>query len=590
MKIKNKALAIISTLMLCMVLVSGVFPVKVSAEDYSDLDIYYLTGGTGDWEGIKKEVVEINDIDFNKKSYYPEYSAYIVSAPPGTKEESWTILTYDLSSEISRFKIGFGIIPYNTLNTINPYYIYFCGVSNDPPYGDIPILVIQIFASNSPIRYDLIDNEYCLSSDSDIVYATTSFPISGLTDTYKEGRLNSFRHQVSSLSISTDTRYDFSKLNYPSDVEDVKNGKYFNFNGFNSALSITWDEIYSNCDIEINGFNFHNEPIKNLKNQIDVKLTPEFKIGMDRSIPNSAFNTSEDYWKLEVTNNNSCNIQFKCYVIPATGDVPYVDEWSKSDGLKSVAEGIPININTDDFIPVVPDKTVWMLEKNQWIYSKETQTQEEFQSANVYSVNKPTSCFFIKSGGTFTQLVKWNQLNLNKNQPYQFLVTACECPYDKASDIHINLASEDYDQSQKHIPTQSYYIISDFKFSVKNPLPFDSSEDYGDVIANTGRQQVDDDYWKVNAIDKNGEIEVRNDDYVNGWRLHPDGSGSPDDFDFGLDISDVGVDDVKELITYSKEYFGLIKSAMLCFPSFIWALIYFGLTALIVIAIVKALL
>ena len=56
--------------------------------------------------------------------------------------------------------------------------------------------------------------------------------------------------------------------------------------------------------------------------------------------------------------------------------------------------------------------------------------------------------------------------------------------------------------------------------------------------------------------------------------------------DVDIDFNNIGVDDVKGYIDYSQNFFKLIKMSFQTFPA-IWTLVVFGLTAIIVIAIIR---
>ncbi|MBQ7047049.1 MAG: hypothetical protein IJN85_04855, partial [Oscillospiraceae bacterium] len=56
---------------------------------------------------------------------------------------------------------------------------------------------------------------------------------------------------------------------------------------------------------------------------------------------------------------------------------------------------------------------------------------------------------------------------------------------------------------------------------------------------------------------------------------------------FDYDINNASVDDVMGYLDYSKNFFSLIGATLNTFPTFIWGLIAFGLSAFVVIAIVK---
>lgn len=79
---------------------------------------------------------------------------------------------------------------------------------------------------------------------------------------------------------------------------------------------------------------------------------------------------------------------------------------------------------------------------------------------------------------------------------------------------------------------------------------------------------------------RNGEIKA-----VNNYSEY---NGNLPDVDVNID--NLSVDNIKSYVSYSQDFFKVIKSVLCVFPSWVWVLICFGLTGLIVIAIVKALL
>lgn len=595
---------------------------NVSADDSSSYDYSYLYGTS--FTSFKSsyaisELKKVSDGPFlngsyetgkpnlRKSDYWKEdtnglKTNYIGWVEPNT--EDYYVMDNTINNvlllALAKSRYGYGV------DRTQPIYYYcYCYVYKG---SDIQIHKnYEFYFSNSPLTFRSCTNSYCdyvkLNSIDSCHVSVFTFldELDGVSypNAYAGSGLAINSTAVCGTQITSGNEICFKSGDYGQvmiEEQYVNSSREFQFKCNLNCYSFI--SSFSNYDIDSSCFSSGTvdnvsdiASDKSFKDFIDVKLTPEFTIGMDRSIPDSTFGISEDYWSLEVTNNNDFNIQFKCYVIPATGAVNYVSEWSHDESLKSYSSGIPVLVNTDDFIPVVPDETVWMLEKDQWIYSKETENQEDYFKDTPYLVNKPTSNFFVQAGGTFKQVIKWNQLNLNKNQPYQILVTACECPYDRASDIHISLASDDYSQSFKHIIEESYFIVFDDTFSVTNPLYYDSTDTFGGVIANTGSSQVNTDYWKINAIEKDGEIEIRNADYSNGWRLNPDGGVVSGTLKEGLfnKLDDISLSDVTKLVHDTGSYLTLVATVFKFFPSWIWILLFAGISGLLVIGVFKML-
>lgn len=603
-KLINKITCFLAVFILCVPLFC--FSVGASAYTVNPVEKYYskhlYTGGTRSMVTDYMSDLKLSDGDISKFPYTP------ICISSGD-EPTNCVYDYSNSSDVFRsfmFSLynskAYSLDEYNELKLFHGqglYYVMWYGDytakedSNSYTTGSIKqgdvFKTAYIMISLSPLSINS-DGYFC--SENDIYLANFSaLPYyQSLSITYSN---------LSKITDGSNSRYKFmynSGHNTALNPDILKDG--YGINSIYNKYTTKFTYIYSNISDLKFPDNYQYDFLGGtgtLSDYINVKLTPEFKVGMDRTVPENIFGgMTSDYFALEVTNNNNFNIQFQFYILPATGNVEYAqpsgdEEYKKF--LKEQSNSLPISINSDGLIPKISESIIWKLEKEQWVYSKETSNQADYFSDKAYLVNKPTSDMFVKAGCTFKQVVKWNQLNINKNQPYQLFVIACECPYDRASDIHTSLASNEYSQSFKHVPNESYFFIYDTTFSVINPLYFDADEKHGGVIANTGQSQVDKDYWKMGAIEKNGEIEVRNEDYANGWRLDIDGGSDHGPVQDGLfnNLDDISLKDVSKLVTDTTAYFTVMSKVFTMFPSWVWILLFAGISGLVVIGIFKAL-
>lgn len=623
MKIKNKIIAVISAIVIFLPVLS-MFPVTASAVDSSLLTAkeYFLTAGTGDWEGIERNDLESNTSFDKNLVTYPKFSCHLGY---DSDKKVFPTLTYDLSSSISRFKLGFSLL-YNNEDMNYPYYIYFCGVDNDPyvPDGWVkrPLLVIQVFASMSPIRYDLKGDKYCLASDSDIAYASTSFPTSGYTDNDRKGKtLHTFPYiKLSSRSILTDTNYDFSAFNYSADVTDVKNGKYFYPSYGHSPISITLQEIYSNCDIEINGFNFHNELIKDLKDQIDVKLTPDFGPEM-----------TNDSFTFSITNNSDTPVQYVMYIIDVDSGGFYEYEYVGEDEL-NLHHLPPEYKYTDDVydyrisdcmanFEFELDQCKWLYLSDEYYYLFESEVDEiaGFNQDYNLSLSKQYGSsywHYLGIGKTYTDKIYMQNIPLAQNKNYYFRIRAIpldpsfECSsilfdpdwmtgdsktlyyewHRNSTDIvskalqldnHWWTISCDFHLSDAlrnvYLDSKNVDFLYNQKFSFiklpayTNKIPEDSNSNSSSGFTND-KNNVYDPLYK-NNIETGEEIFLK-------------GANASNLESFDISIDSISVENVKEYISFPKQFINLIKDFFTSFPQ-LWALIIFGLSAIIVIAIVR---
>lgn len=477
----------------------------------------------------------------------------------------------------------------------NLLYVYYYSLSPDD------------FTDNYEYRfYFSFSHLHFNTTDPDCIYLESETPIGSASLSFEKasnGKITSKSFGLSDYSgWKTDTKsylyYKSTDTSYglPYSIHKGEN----NYNELNCHF-ITEPFIHSNeftflkdaDNKKIIGIDSENGELSEkeyyLSDLVDLELKPEFKMNMDRSVKTSdSFDTTiSDYWQFNVINNSDVNIQFQLFVVPANSDL--VTSFNPDELYVPITDSRPLN--TTGFIPKT-DSSIWIFEKEEWIYSKDVSSQDTWQSTDGFKVHKPTVYHFVEAGGSYKQTLKWNQLSLNKNQPYELVLSVAECRYDKATDIHISV-SDEYFENEYVIPKEAYYLCKDIKFSVINPLPYDSTEKYANVIPNTGKECYEkNDYWKINAIEKDGEVEVVNKNFSNTWQnnMHGGNDGLSDSPDVDVDLDNLSIENVKSYVKSCSSFFKVLKTALTSFPAFIWVLICFGITALIVIGIVKAIL
>lgn len=500
----------------------------------------------------------------------------------------WDVVDFDTTTDYYYFTTYFS---YSTAED------YSKSSGSNYVYTDETYHMCLTFLSKTP--FEVIENDDgTFQIDGDISDAVLSgyYTQSG---TYKDSDFTtSFSYLAGSSSIDTIYFNEYLQLDFEK--------------SFPSLFSLYPDygtyECYTNCDMDLSMLSYSENPIisgfsslnatYNVGAHVDVNFTPEFTLDMDRSVPGSVFGgINEDYFSIEITNNNPFAIQFQCYVIPSSELFSYIDSWSKNADLKSAAMseydlGYPGLINISDDIPRVPDECVWMLEKNQWVYSRNVENQSDYGSGFAFEVNKPSTCFYLPAGQTFSQVIKWNQLNLVANSKYRMIVSAAKNTFDKATDIHLSIASDSYFACDNSIFLESYFFCCDTEFSVNNPLTYNSSEDFGGVIANTGRLETDRDYWKQNAIILDDEVVIRDadsNDYYNGWRTDIDDgwtdTGSFKFFDF--DLNNISIDDFSTLLNNVSSFISVLGSVFSFFPKWVWVLIFVGILGMVALGFFK---
>lgn len=442
------------------------------------------------------------------------------------------------------------------------YYVLYHGTSVQGSYGSGYGSVF--IASSSP--FHLVDGKY-VSDSGDNIYILF------------------LNYQSCSNDVYNFDSYNLSKYTFKYDSEHNTALKpYFSFQNHGTAYTTfvyTFSSVYSNIvDLSFpDGYEISKVPgTESLSEQIEVKLTPEFCLDMDRIDP---LTNQSDYFKLEITNNSDSAIQW-CSGI-------YDPELVTAD-------------------------TMDILSLSSWAYVCRTTyydfTAKEdkgiFRTTYTYSGTLKTGSFdyhYLEPGETFSDVIFWENININPNVIYHFFVNAVKTDL-KYATLNINppVTEESSDMHSVTIIEDTYYNTilegaSDFKkldcnifnieFSCLSMPAFTTTVRGGNSILNTSgndRYKLYGNYETVSNID--GQDTKINKNYTDPSILANTFNRS----DVNVDIDSFSVDDVKSYITSCQSFFILIKEALLSFPAFIWALICFGLTGLIVIAVVKALL
>lgn len=315
-----------------------------------------------------------------------------------------------------------------------------------------------------------------------------------------------------------------------------------------------------------------------LSDNIDVKLTPEFGLDMDRIDP---LTNQSDYFKFEIKNNSDSPVQWSAGIYDPqliTADTVYIDSISS-----------------------------WGYVSRTTYYDFSCQEEKGiFRTTYTYSGTLKTGSFnyhYLEPGETFTDVIYWENIKISPNVIYHFFVNAVKTDLNHATlNIDPPVMEESSDMHSVTKIEDSYYNtilnvgsafrtlesnIYNVEFSCLSMPAFTTTVRSGNSVLNTSgtdRYKQYENYETVSDI--NGLDTKVNKDYVDPSILANLNNKS----DVNVDFDNVGLDDVKNYISYSQDFFNLIKSVLGTFPAFVWVLICFGLTGLIVIAIIKALL
>lgn len=398
---------------------------------------------------------------------------------------------------------------------------------------------------------------------------------------------------------------DFSKLD---DVYSIQSRNIFHDVYYPDNNKPT---VYSNMKINlISGTElFGNLDLSKL---IDVKLTPEFGLNMDRVYNQETGDDS--YFKLEVTNNSDTNIQFTAFIVP--------------HGAIDSSEDLPPNADKLCCI----EKSLWNYITDSDYYAPLYKEVKKFfgfkNNVKLSSSRSSGDCHFIllKPGDHYEDYIYWENVKINSNVPYDFRVYVYPTKLDIPS-LCVYTSESDFDDEKtftngfdnfsfSKIPYVQF-IKSDFELdkvdtSVITDFTVDNTfKEY--ALYRYSRQTVFNQEFSVGSIPEfSSEVRGGNAKLTTGWKDTDNRSSNPhavkdlstgkqlavndytnyDDMlsDVDVDLDNLNIDNVKSYVKSCSSFFKVLKTALTSFPAFIWVLICFGITALIVIGIVKAIL
>lgn len=456
-------------------------------------------------------------------------------------------------------------------------------------YTKTDYFYINIYCSPKPLYFRATDDKtFRLYSEPWVQSCTFVFENKNGTSSVSSSNSLVYSNELESSSCVT---YLSSSTSYMSTIDEISDNtinwnrliipfQSGDFPNFLSKADKSGVEYYD-------GVKFSPAQIP-LKDQIEVKLTPEFGLDMDRVFDK---NTGQnDYFKFEVTNNSDTAIQWAAYI----------------------------------FDPNIPDPENLMAASSNWKYlcnetyfaSTTNEKSSLFKTTNTIKGVIRTGVFdehLLKPGETFSDVVYWENVKIDANKLYRFNVSAVptnliypsDCKGIKVPEKHSEEESSaaftkivyEYDDSfykgfLKHNGSDLYgtdiidYVVFSADFSVLTIPAYTAVKKGGNGTVNSGSTEV---YYQRKNYQTESDIDGLNtkinEDYVNPSRI----SNTYNASSVSVDLDNLSIEDLKSYVSYCQSFFSLISQALYSFPTFIWALICFGLTALIVIGIIKAL-
>lgn len=514
---------------------------------------------------------------------------------------------------VAHYGINYGTTDVNVLTAENLYYIIFTRGTTPKTYRHLA------FVSESPIVLKEGDDGYVyFHSETIIVSKETCI---SFKDSYYQ--IGLYYHAFyNNSSASTSSYSEKCNLKFSASTTSLKNNLYSAVPNSTEFSEITWEEMYTNCKGIINkavlpnlkdGFIPQLGVDPTLSDQIDVKLTPEFGLNMSREY--DSVTGQKDYFKFEVTNNSEKTVQFCLSIKEKSVDIEKAYDGQIVDG---VFEGVgdwenaKWNYITDTYYysdSVKQIKTIFDSFEdfmNRFALSDVDYLPEDYmryaelQKGNFYWM-------ILKPGETYGDYVYWNNVNISEGKSYSFICDAVPTLLDYPTDIFyynetgFDELSPTYYAPNDDMPTTSYHLdirntlsgysvnandcyrVCNYVFSTYTMPTFSNTVTGGKSAITSGwndtQAQSSNPYYIQNLI--TNEI-VPVGDYM-------EYAGNMPSVDVDLDLDNLGIDDVKQYLTYSQGFFDILKIGLGVFPPFVWVIICFGLTAVIVVGIIKIL-
>ncbi len=423
---------------------------------------------------------------------------------------------------------------------------------------------------------------------------TVSSPSRGLT-IIKEKNFARFRQNNFSSIISTGSSSNISESDYLCTKEGFEvESIYSNFD-FGEGL-------FSDCEVHCKGSvsNANMFP-GDLGNKIDVKFEPELKLNMD------VLNEDDERVKFTVTNHSDKAVQFCMYIDGMDNEDEYFSLTDAGTGA--------IIVDKEKYLKKFAyQKALWNYKRENYYYELDVHDNSKLLGISVANELVPTKVqgstvwIYLKPNESYSDVIYWANVNLARGVKYRMNVKAFEVP--DTLDIATNIIYDSnvitdrrylegvvngglnrkpwtmpFLSSIKANDKLSNYMLSpdDLATVYQKEISFVTIPEFTDTVIG-GSGTLSNGY--LNDIDEFSKYNYKKDLTTGVEEFGSSVSGGTQE----IDIENVQKGDVISYLKYCVSFFVLLKAAFMCFPAYIWVMLYFGLTAVVVIGIVKAVL
>jgi len=302
------------------------------------------------------------------------------------------------------------------------------------------------------------------------------------------------------------------------------------------------------------------------KLSLSVTFNPTLSGAVDRIVNQNGVSAESNYFSMQITNNSSSNAQFVFAVVPTGSDL----------NLSSA------QINRNTGFDMTAANGVFYYSCKEWVWSPTMAVKNNMSALTLTKYYQSSAWHVVKGNSSYTRSFNWNQLDLEAGVEYDAVVwavtTDCDIPIrnfsNSLADYYIDLSAG----SEVHRST----------FNVPNPVAYDSTNQEFGNISNNG----------IADIVKDGDIAFGYEDKETGETViediyYQDKVDEWADWErvyLEKDVSDFSFSDLTAILSNSRGFFDFLSIVFGWLPSWFWGLIVFGLSSIVVIGIVKAIL
>lgn len=416
-------------------------------------------------------------------------------------------------------------------------------------------------------NFDILSRCFAWSSDFDY---TLDVSDGVYTFTFSCPESNPYSYDLGCICREGTSNFDFNGQGYAvSKLVYDSNSFTFDFLFANGSRDVYYTDAFA---YRTNLFQDSNEL------NVVVDFTPDLVGDVDRSYTTpDGLSSMLSILRMTVTNNSSFPIQYRMSIYK-------VNQTTFRDGHDSWDASIKFD-----------DDPVFMYYSNSWVYSTKITNEADFWNELPEKQFKSSNWHYVSSGSSDDVIFKYSQIDLKEGEQYQVLVDAIRCDYGFASEQIVYLASRDPAYSDLfQIQGDDITTVYDSTFSMiqYSDVVYDPSDQSNGVNPFSGlydghryavsyeAKENDDgsvDYNSVSLVDD-----------TNSWayKQHADAIANANRIRQSSYSSGNGSFD--RLNSSFSDYFKFLNTALGYFPSVILTLITLGLTTLVMIGIIKA--